>query len=218
MKRKRGILRGVSPFLSGKGEMRMKKIVVVLLFLALAFLTGETFLQAETRVPQENTILPDFQLPIPADTAHRQYLGLTGKGFFKINNIKAKAVIIEIFSMYCPYCQREAPNLNTLYERLENDPKLAGKIKIIGIGAGNSPFEVDIFRKKYAVPFPLFPDNNYTVHKCLGETRTPYFFVVAVDPQGPQKVIYSKLGGIKDLDGFLQTIADRAGIKEGGNQ
>ncbi len=218
MKKKRGILHRVSPFLSGKGEMRMKKIVAVLLFLALAFLTGETLLQAETRVPQENTVLPDFQLPIPADPAHRQYLGLTGDGFFKINNIKAKAVIIEIFSMYCPYCQREAPNINALYQRLENDPKLAGKIKIIGIGAGNSPFEVDIFRKKYAVPFPLFPDNNYTVHKCLGETRTPYFFAVAVHPQGPQKVIYSKLGGIKDLDGFLKTIADRAGIKEGGNQ
>jgi peroxiredoxin len=191
----------------------MKRTIEVGVLLVLLFFTGHITLWAGTQPPQENSILPDFQLPIPASTAQQQYLGLQGKGLFRINQIKAKAVIIEIFSMYCPYCQREAPNINKLYQRIEADPELEGKVKIIGVGAGNSPFEVDIFRKKYQVPFPLFSDNNFTIHKCLGETRTPYFFVVATGPGTPPKVIYSKLGGIEDLDAFLKSIRVRAGIK-----
>jgi peroxiredoxin len=196
-----------------KGDEEMKKAICILLFLVLGFFAAHSPLWANTLAPQENSILPDFQLPIPTNTPHRQYLGLEGEGFFKIHQIKAKAVIIEIFSMYCPYCQREAPNINKLYQRIEKDPELQGKIKIIGIGAGNSPFEVSMFEKKYQVPFPLFADNDFVVHKCLGETRTPYFFVVAPGPGGSQKVIYSKLGGINDLDSFLTVIRDRAGIQ-----
>ena len=191
----------------------MKRTVEVGVLLVLLFFTGHVSLLAATQPPQENSILPDFQLPVPADAAHRQYLGLQGKGLFKISQVKAKAVIIEIFSMYCPYCQREAPNINKLYRRIESDPQLGGKVKIIGVGAGNSPFEVNIFRKEYRIPFPLFADNNFTIHKCLGETRTPYFFVAATGPGSPPKVIYSKLGGIRDLDAFLKTISVRAGIK-----
>jgi peroxiredoxin len=196
-----------------KGGEEMKKAIGIGVLFALVFFVGQGPLWAKTRAPQENSILPDFQLPIPADAADRQYLGLQGNGLFKMHQIKAKAVIIEIFSMYCPYCQREAPNINKLYERIKSERALKGQIKIIGVGAGNSPFEVDIFKKKYQVPFPLFPDNNFTIHKCLGETRTPYFFVVAPGPGESQKVVYSKLGGIKDLDAFLQTIRRRAGIR-----
>jgi peroxiredoxin len=191
----------------------MKRTIEVGAVLVLLFFTGYIPLWAKSQPPQENSSLPDFQLPIPADTVHRQYLGLQGKGDFKIHQIKAKAVIIEIFSMYCPYCQQEAPTINNLYQRIEADPGLKGKIKIIGIGAGNSPFEVSIFQKKYRVPFPLFPDNDFRVHKCLGETRTPYFFVVAAGPGKTLRVIYSKLGGIKDLDSFLKIIRRKAGIK-----
>jgi peroxiredoxin len=191
----------------------MKKTIEVGVLIILLFFAGHIPLWAGTQPPQENSILPDFQLLIPASTVHQQYLGLQGKGLFRINQIKAQAVIIEIFSMYCPYCQREAPNINKLYRRIESDPQLEGKVKIIGVGAGNSPFEVDIFRKKYQIPFPLFSDNNFTIHKCLGETRTPYFFVVATGPGTPPKVIYSKLGGIEDLDAFLKSIRVRAGIR-----
>jgi peroxiredoxin len=191
----------------------MKRTIGVWVLFVLLFLTGNVPLWAKTRPPQENSMLPAFQLPIPADTAQRQYLGLRGKGLFTIDQIKAKAVIIEIFSMYCPYCQKEAPTVNNLYHRIEADPGLKGSIKIIGIGVGNSPFEVNIFKEKYQVPFPLFSDNNFTIHKCLGETRTPYFFVVSIGPGNTLRVIYSRVGGISDPDSFLKTIRRKAGIK-----
>lgn len=50
--------------------------------------------------PKKGEVLPEINLPVPKDQGHRNYLGLSGEGFFKISRIKAEVVIIEIFSMY----------------------------------------------------------------------------------------------------------------------
>lgn len=165
--------------------------------------------------PAKGAQLPETNLPAPNDPAERLYLGLSGKGTFQIPEIKAKVVIIEIFSMYCPYCQREAPEVNKLYQAIEGDRNLRGKIKLIGIGAGNSQFEVEVFRKTYKVPFPLFPDEDFTLHKCFGETRTPYFIAIQMDENGFHQVIYSKLGGIKGAEKFLKQITQLSGLGGG---
>jgi thiol-disulfide isomerase/thioredoxin len=193
----------------------MRKIsvvsTIVLLILILAF---PTFAASEP--PAEGGPLPVIKLPIPKNPEEKSYLGLTGEGSFTIPKIKARVVIIEIFSMYCPYCQKEAPTVNELYNAIENNPALKGKIKIIGIGAGNTPMEVDVFRKKFQIAFPLFPDVDYSIHKVCGEVRTPYFIGVRINDNGTHEVIYSKLGGLQDVNQFLELIRSRSGLtKEG---
>ena len=194
----------------------MRKIsvvsTIVLFILILAF---PTFAASEP--PAEGGPLPVIKLPIPKNPEEKSYLGLTGEGSFTIPKVKARVVIIEIFSMYCPYCQKEAPTVNELYNAIENNPALKGKIKIIGIGAGNTPMEVDVFRKKFQIAFPLFPDVDYSIHKVCGEVRTPYFIGVRINDNGTHEVIYSKLGGLQDVNQFLELIRDRSGLKKEGS-
>ena len=138
---------------------------------------------------------------------------LTGSGAFKITQVKAQAVLIEIYSMYCPYCQKDAPGINELFQAIEKDPELKGRIKILGIGAGNSAYEVGVYKKTYNVPFALIPDERFALHKALGETRTPYFILVRIDQGGTGLVTYSELSGFKGVESFLEIIRKSAGIQ-----
>jgi hypothetical protein len=45
-------------------------------------------------------VLPEFTLPVPQADDQQQYLGVVGKDSFKIPEIKADIVIIEIFNIY----------------------------------------------------------------------------------------------------------------------
>jgi peroxiredoxin len=134
---------------------------------------------------------------------------------FKLGQVEAKVVIFEVFSMYCPYCQNEAPSINGLYNRIA-ERGLEGKIKLIGLGAGNSPYEVDLFKARYGVRFPLLSDSDLTLHTALGKVRTPYFIAVTLTPDGQRQVIYSKVGTIGDPGQFLDTIVQKAGLQEKG--
>ena len=102
--------------------------------------------------------------------------------------------------------------MNELYRAIEARKDLKNKVKLIGIGTGNSDFEVNFFRKKYEVPFPLFSDEDYSIHKALGEVRTPYFIGVRIKGDGSSEVFYSKLGGFKNPDKFLKKMVKMSGL------
>jgi peroxiredoxin len=167
---------------------------------------------AFTKAPALGERLPPFKLPIPLDAGAERYLGLSGPGQFTIAQIEAKVVIIQIFSMYCPVCQKEAFRVNKLYSTIQKRKNLKDKIKMIGIGTGNTPFEVGFFQKKYEVHFPLFSDENLSIHQILGELRTPYFIGVKINKDGSNEVFYSRLGQFRDVNSFLKRMVELSGL------
>ena len=164
-------------------------------------------------VPTGSGGVPIFDLPLPGSEGERGYLGLTGNGTFKVGQIKARVVIIEVFSFYCPHCQRTAAQVNDLYQAIERRADLKGKIKMIGIGAKNSAYEVDSYRERYHVPFPLFPDEDMAITEKLGVKGTPTFIGVKVDGKGFQKQIYFGEGGFQDNQKFLTEIVRLSGLR-----
>jgi peroxiredoxin len=187
----------------------MNQLVAVAIFVLML----NTQAIGANSTPKNGGTLPLINLDVPKDPDHRSYLGLSGEGLFNISQIKAEVVIIQIFSMYCPICQREASRVNELYGNIEKNPKTRGKLKLIGIGAGNSQFEVDIFLKTYEVPFPLFSDGDFSIHKSLGEVRTPYFIGVKINDEGSHEIFYSRVGGFERAEEFLQLMLELSGLK-----
>jgi len=166
----------------------------------------------ETTHEEKGASIPAFELPAPSDKASQDYLGVSGTGAFKITDIKATVVIIEVFNMYCPHCQKEAPQVNELYQAIHDDPALNSKIKLIGIGVGNTPYEVDLFREKYGVLFPLFPDQEMTIGRMLSITGTPTFIGARLDPDGSHRKFYFKSGYMGGVPEFLDTILALSGL------
>ena len=191
----------------------MKKLLIFLVIIGISSLVLTPIALAANAPPAKGGVLPVINLPIPKSLDEKDYLGLSGNGFFKIPQIKANVVIVEIFSMYCPYCQKDAPRVNELYRMIESNPGLKTKIKVIGIGVGNSPYEVNVYKKTYDVPFPLFPDKDFVIHKACGEVRTPYFFAVKNNDDGTHQIIHSQLDNFQGPEPFLELILKASGLK-----
>lgn len=190
-----------------------RKLIAFLAVTACVFFSVQ-MLFAAGHVPEKGEIFPEITLPVPERTHETEYLGIKEKTHFMISQINADLIIVEIFSMYCPYCQKEAPNVNELFALIEKSEKYSCRVKIIGIGAGNTPFEVDVFRKQYNIRFPLFSDETFSIHKKIGEVRTPHFFVIRNTPDGKGKVVYSEVGSIQDPAKFLERIIREAAIRQ----
>jgi thiol-disulfide isomerase/thioredoxin len=152
-------------------------------------------------------VLARIQLPIPENNAEKEYLGLSGKGTFSLSQVKARMLIVEVFSMYCPVCQREAPVVNDLHASVGKDAVSRKHVKLIGIGIGNTPFEVEVFRKKFNVPFPLFADDGFQLQKISEDRfRTPTFLVARIGPDSTLKVTKTHIGAIKNIAEFLKNV------------
>ena len=80
------------------GELR--RISIFLVIIAVCLILSIHPALALNEPPAVGEALPPVKLAVPEDAAAKSYLGLTDSGQFTIPEIKAQAVIIEVFSMY----------------------------------------------------------------------------------------------------------------------
>ncbi len=198
-------------------KINRKKTIVALCCLAGLFLVLSAIdLSAGQPAPTyaaRNVPFPNFYLVAPATQSERNYLGLPETERFKIGEIKADAVLIEIMNVYCTYCQRVAPLLNEIYQKIESSPNLKGKVKIVSIGQSNSAYELDLFKEKFKVPFPHFPDPKGEISKMFMIPGTPTFIGAKVDGRGSAQEVFFKPGAFNDASQFLADFLKAAGIQ-----
>jgi peroxiredoxin len=188
--------------ISCRSEPRPQTMIFVFSLIALTACLLVTTALAKDPLGQGQD-MPDLELLIPGQADQAAYLGLKqedGKTF-RLSQIKTPWLLIEVFNMYCTICQGEADRVNQLYKKISQSP-LREQIAVIGIGVGNSPFEVNVFRKRYGVKFPLFDDSGFKAHKVLGEPRTPYFLLVRLG-KSKLRIALANLGPFGDVSNFL---------------
>jgi len=93
-----------------------------------------------------------------------------------------------------------------LYELMQALSGSEPKVKIIGIGASNSDFEVDHFRKTYDVEFPLFSDQDMAIYNALAGAGTPGFVGARRDAAGGFSIVLRQSGGFYSAADFLKEL------------
>lgn len=146
---------------------------------------------------------PNLTFTQPLTREEQTYLGIPKKAKFTFREIKGELILVELLSTYCVNCQRQAPIFTELYSSIEKDPKLKGKVKMIGIAAGNTPKEVETFRKEYHIPYPIFSDPKFDAHMALGGPRTPFTIWVRKDARGNGVVVSTHLGLTESAENVL---------------
>jgi len=171
-------------------------------FISFFFLYG--LVQGETKPIGFAIPFPDFTFKHMLSKGEQTYLGIPQKGFFSFREIRGSLFLIEFLSTYCYNCQKQAPIFNEVYASVEKDPKLKGRVKIIGIAAGNSLAEVKHYKKEYKIPYPILPDSEFDAHNAVGSPRTPFTIWVRKDTQGKGVVVSTHLGGIESAEKTIE--------------
>jgi len=187
----------------------MNRLAAALLLLCVAFAAP-----ALAAKPKLGDVLPDVEAKtqlMPKDAAA---LGLrSGPVSLRLSQIKADTLLVKVYNLYCPRCHTDAPKVNRLYERLLATPQARG-MRFVAIGVGDTPYEVEFFRKKNSSPMPMIPDTDYVLHKALLSVGAPSYFVLRPLPGGKGlKVLFFLEGGFDDENAFFDQVLRAAAQK-----
>lgn len=153
---------------------------------------------AETKPISSGASFPDLTFKETLSKKEQAYLGIYKKARFSFKEIPGALFLFEVFSTYCFICPENVPILNNVYTRIENDPKLKGKVKVIGIAVGNNRNEIESFKKEYKVLYPLFTDPDFDAHRALGNPRVPYTIFVRRDDARRKSIVVKTHQGKAD--------------------
>ncbi len=156
-------------------------------------------------LPKEGETLPRLTIVTPALEKDSQYLGLDTHGTFTIQDLDYSLLLLELVGVYCPYCHIQAPLFNSLFKRLAR-AKLDDRVKMLAVASGATEPEVAQLRKHSSYAYPVLRDEDYSMHKLLGEPKTP--FTILINKEG--KILYTKMGVIEDIDALFEIIRKAA--------
>lgn len=187
--------------------IRIKNLIGVLGIAALiAGLPGVGMCEPAA-TPAVGNRMPAMHLAPPASPQDCNYLGVEAGRPFQLSDAAAQLILVEIIGVYCPLCHQQRPHINRLYHRIQQDARLARKVKLIGIAVGATPMEAAYLVKEARIPYPVIADEAFDVHKRLGEPRTPFNILTT----GDGEVLWSHLGIIEDMNALYTLLESLAG-------
>ena len=180
---------------------KKRSMFAFILFFVISFSCG--FALGETKPLRFAIPFPDLIFTQSLSREEQNYLGLPPRKVFSFREITGNLILVEFLSTYCINCQRQTPIFSEVYSSIERDSRLKGKVKMIGIAAGNNLNEVQIFKKAYNIPYPILSDPKFDAHNSAGGPRTPFSIWVRRDAQGNSVVVSTHLGLIGSVKAAL---------------
>jgi hypothetical protein len=193
----------------GSPAMYRKSILIPVLLgigMLLLFSGRPTDLRAEEkRLIKGGEAFPNTTLKPPDQARDRAYLGIPGEAPFRIQDLQAKVILVEILNVYCAACQKQAPLYNQLFALIQANPAARKQIKMIGIAVGNDDEEVRTFREHFQIPYPIITDSQYSLHDAVGGGPTPFSIIVRRDPKTRAALVAgAHLGVNEDIQGLFR--------------
>lgn len=146
----------------------------------------------------------------------------------RLSDLRGQVFIVNMYSWFCAPCQEEAPDLRALHARIVSGGRgesgghgesggqgelaeLAGRVRLVGIAAGDDWNLVQAFRQRHGLAFPLFADPELTVHGQLGGLPVPFTWVLRRDADG-FRVLFTHAGTLSGTPAaFLDRVLAAAG-------
>ena len=92
--------------------------------------------------------------------------------------------------------------LNALVSKLQSDPKLKNKVKVLAAAQGQDANNAKMWKTFHKVPFPVVPDQDSKLGKALN--FSPYPVTVLLDKSG--KVVWVHIGAFESADEVFTSI------------
>ena len=173
-----------------------KKIRNIFFILIIVNLLGCGPKDKREKPPGVGEKCPDIKVDYQLSSQDAQHLGITSRKEFNFREISGDLIILEVLNVYCANCRTQTTVMNELYYKIQNEPDLKDKIKILAIAAGNQEWETEFFKKTFDVPYPVIPDSEYEITNKLGVFKTPFHLIIR--KTGDEMVVAQSHQGILD--------------------
>lgn len=137
----------------------------------------------------------------------------------RLSDLRGQVFIVNLYSWFCAPCQEEAPALRALHARIASAGQgasgsrgeLAGRVRLVGIAAGDDWDLVQAFRQRHGLAFPLFADPELALHGQLGNLPVPFTWVLRREADG-FRVLFTHAGALSGTPAdFLDRVLAAAG-------
>ncbi|WP_156925280.1 TlpA family protein disulfide reductase [Nitratidesulfovibrio termitidis] len=142
-----------------------------------------------------------------------------------LSDLRGQVFIVNMYSWFCAPCQEEAPALRALHALIASagsasssnsassgsSDNLAGRVRLVGIAAGDDWNLVQAFRQRHGLTFPLFADPELALHGQLGGLPVPFTWVLRRKADG-FRVLFTHAGALSGTPAeFLDRVLAAAG-------
>jgi len=145
-------------------------LVALLIYALVRPATGE-----DERETLDAQVLAGKVVPAPAADVALPRLGAAGTQ--RLDELRGKVVIVNVWASWCIPCRREAPVLERTHRALAR----AGVGTVLGVTKNDAPEDSIAFARKHGMTYPSVRDPGNRFSSAYGSNQVPETFVIDRD-------------------------------------